>query len=416
MAQPASSTRLTTPSEQERSQYYYGLPSQPKLVARSNFHEMPWAPIVQGQHLLRKRITNIGSGHPLVTKYNADLQHRLIGVLSSTKWTSIDVVRIGYDDDNKDQKPVVLWVAVEPESLDPGLGLQLAEQCRAALSHAGVENVHCEIREATVTTSVVNSHSRPLIPLKQCGLGSTRYLTLTPTLGQSVAAEKTPGKEGTLGLYLCIGDPKVEGQRVKCALISHHVAYDDDQDSCMRVAQNGKPQTRIMVPGDATLKKIVDEVTATVAFWSEHSSPDSANALHKAQRLQAHLSTLSTKSSRCIGPVIYSPARMPEKIPGMAASDDDGEVQWLPDYALVRLDGTRFGDSNQVFLGTLGDDVVNKLNHGFLNHYFTPPSDGILRLRQTVPLEEITSPVAKNMYTDEYLLRVGKRGRSTGLT
>ncbi|ORY68206.1 uncharacterized protein BCR38DRAFT_406156 [Pseudomassariella vexata] len=406
MAQSISMRSMTL-SEKERNEYYYGLPSQPKLVARSNFRDTLWEPIIKDQHLLPKRIANIGSDHSLVGNYTTELQNRIVGILAGTKWTSIDVLRIGYDDQH--QKPVVLWVAVEPRSLDPDLGLQLAEQCRAALSDASIHDVHCEIREATVTTLASHANAQPFLPLNQGALGSTRYHSLTSTLGQSVAAADSDKKEGSLGLYLSVCDPKRKGFPIKCALISHHVAYEKDNDLCKDDVPNSKPKVQILMPGSKKLEDYTHEVTQTVDFWAKNPSLDTTGALKNAQHLREYLATLSATSARCIGHVIYSPARMPKKMSD-TATNNDGE--WLPDYALVQLNEPRFGDSfvrlaNQVFLGTLGQERLQELNHGFLGHHaFVPPADGVLRLKGTIPRGEIASPQEENIITAEHSLRL----------
>jgi hypothetical protein len=60
-------------------------------------------------------------------------------------WTSVDVVRIGYED--KWQKPVVVWIGVDPDSNVPyKVNYDTAVQCEQLLLDHDVEDVEVEMR------------------------------------------------------------------------------------------------------------------------------------------------------------------------------------------------------------------------------------------------------------------------------
>jgi hypothetical protein len=73
------------------------------------------------------------------------------------KWTSIDIVRIGYD--GEPSAPVILWIGVIPVSLSGGDGIIVAHRCREILEEYRITDVDVEIRESVVTQLVkVHDH------------------------------------------------------------------------------------------------------------------------------------------------------------------------------------------------------------------------------------------------------------------
>jgi len=139
---------------------------------------------------------------------------KIIACLVDIDWTTIDMVRIGTQVDTSD--PIILWVGVAPGSLSWQQGVEIACCCRKVLLKAGLD-IHCEIRESIVkrTASVILFHEGNDLSLR----------SLSAALGgQAIAGEKTPTKEGTLGLYLLVGG-------VKCALVSRHAVSDDNYSS-----------------------------------------------------------------------------------------------------------------------------------------------------------------------------------------
>ena len=126
-------------------------------------------------------------------------------------WTTIDVIRIGTEQTTLDL--IILEVGVVPGSLSWQEGDKVACRCRKVLLEAGLD-IHCEIRESIVKRTV------SAIPLQEGKVPS-----LSAMLGgQAIAAESTPTKEGTLGLYLLVGG-------VQCALVSRHVVREDNYSS-----------------------------------------------------------------------------------------------------------------------------------------------------------------------------------------
>ncbi|KAK3364223.1 hypothetical protein B0T25DRAFT_576540 [Lasiosphaeria hispida] len=334
------------PPELEKQLYYHGLPSCPQLVARSNFLAS-WQPEFEDEHPKIKHISNVGS-HDIVNKYDASLRDKIITRLGSTEWTSIDVVRIGYSGSHAD--PVILWIGVAPGSLASQTGLEIALGCRSELRRAGL-HVHCEIREAMVKSLAAVT----VIP-HQDPEGVDRPISLTSVLGgQSIAGEETSAAEGTLSVYLSLGEGE---SRIKCALISRYVVFQDDD---RRYLHHNNSAEYVIMPGQTTFGEICTEGNEHAAFWQSQGNKYKAQS-DVTNQLNAHLGSLKDTASRRIGHILFSPPRLPQSHP-------DSSDLWLPDYALVLLDRDRFGPdydklSNTLWVGQPAYDDVKKMNRG----------------------------------------------------
>jgi hypothetical protein len=141
----------------ERKFYYAGLPSAPALVARSS--TTPWeAPTGPEAYPRHKELRVVGN-HAIKDVWEGGLALKVHTLLESmeVKWTSIDIVRIGYD--GEPSAPVILWIGVIPASLSGGDGIIVAHRCREILEEYRITDVDVEIRESVVTQLVkVHDH------------------------------------------------------------------------------------------------------------------------------------------------------------------------------------------------------------------------------------------------------------------
>jgi hypothetical protein len=118
--------------------YYYGLPGQPKLLARSN--PEPWiAPSfeVTAGHSPPTKALFVVTHHPLREKLDAGLRDKIRSVLatmSPCRWISVDYLRIGYDRNVAQNNPVVVVITVEKDQVPPAEAQRIvndiAEECR----------------------------------------------------------------------------------------------------------------------------------------------------------------------------------------------------------------------------------------------------------------------------------------------
>lgn len=121
--------------------YYWGLRGTPRLLARSS--NQPWTPPTTEEigydgnfEKIRKVISVVGRRHPIQAKLDQGLRQNIRQVLASMepcRWTSVDYVRLGYDQ-VETNNPVVVWVTVE-ENQVPLVEAQrivdaLAQECR----------------------------------------------------------------------------------------------------------------------------------------------------------------------------------------------------------------------------------------------------------------------------------------------
>ena len=133
----------------ERKFYYAGLPSAPILVARSSTTQ--WEAPIGPEAYPRHKVLRIVGNHAIQDVWEGDLALKVHTLLKSMKikWTSIDIVRIGYDGESS--APVILWIGVIPASLSGGDGTIVAHMCREILEEFGITDVDVEIRESVVT-------------------------------------------------------------------------------------------------------------------------------------------------------------------------------------------------------------------------------------------------------------------------
>lgn len=146
---PANTSSDQSPvSEKEAKYYYYGLPSCPRLVARSSSLTIPWKePTGPEAYLPRKELLPAG-GHALGAVWDK-LGQSIVKLLDAEKvlWNSLDVVRIGVPE----EKPApVVWVGINPGTLSPVKGFQVALNCKELLEENGIDDVHVEMRESVV--------------------------------------------------------------------------------------------------------------------------------------------------------------------------------------------------------------------------------------------------------------------------
>ena len=136
------------PSEMESKFYYAGLPSSPTLVARISTTDTPWeAPTGPEAYTRRKELSGVGN-HPIRDAWEeGGLGVKVYTLLDAmnVKWSSIDIVRIGYSEESF--APVVLWIGVNPASLSGVDGVVVVHKCREILEENCINDVDVEIRE-----------------------------------------------------------------------------------------------------------------------------------------------------------------------------------------------------------------------------------------------------------------------------
>jgi len=392
--------------------YYFGLPSKPKLVARSNGLDKPWQLHVQDQHVVLKQFYPVK--HAIDQKLeDAGFVHAMLAALRPLDWNSLDLVCVGYRDRDStpEQVPqVIVWVGVPPGSTTCDEGYAAVMRVRQALLNAGkLDDVHCEIREA-----VCEDASSPVQAIRSDF--AEDFPTLTSTIGQSIASEATPKREGTVACFLSVIKDK-GGQPDKLALTCRHVLFREEDDDGAPYAYRPGTGTRkryAIMPGDNTYRVIQHTADNKVAIWDSHGHNPVER--RRAADFASAVRGLEPHPTRRLGHILFSPSRIPAPL--------GAGVDFPVDYAVLELDTSRLGDeydnlTNVVYIGTVPKKELEWINSGIVvyNHLFRPQADGLLRICGVVSLGEIKSPSkVLDSHTGDHVLRVGKRGRSTGLT
>ncbi len=102
-----------------------------------------------------------------------------------------------------------------------------------------------QLRAASeIGATVSSSASVPALSLEDSRIMGVVHATLTNTIRQSVAAEKSPGREGSLSCFLSVVKEKGD-QAVTCALMSCHVEFPSMSNRYKFVADTDAPEYMI---------------------------------------------------------------------------------------------------------------------------------------------------------------------------
>ncbi|RDB23489.1 hypothetical protein Hypma_008958 [Hypsizygus marmoreus] len=134
--------------EKEATMYYAGLPSSPRLLARTS--KNPWEE-PKGPEAYRKlKQLGVVFDHKINTVWEDKVAPEIFARLSEmeVEWTSIDVVRIGQVGESS--APVIVWIGVKPISLSGEDANNAAFGCLSILQQFDIHDVDVEIRESSV--------------------------------------------------------------------------------------------------------------------------------------------------------------------------------------------------------------------------------------------------------------------------
>ncbi|KAI0647688.1 hypothetical protein C8Q79DRAFT_924809 [Trametes meyenii] len=421
-------------SEAESKVYYAGLPSQPKLIARTG--GLPYEPPTGPEAYTRTKQLRIAGPHEIGEIWEDDLAPKVDALLRahSVDSTSLDVLRIGYDDDTS--CPVVLWIGVEPGSVSFERGAEVVSLCKELLAEHHIDDVNVEIRE-----SVVRREAGPALLEPSFDIDPTVEVRepFTATLGITICAKATPWVEGTSGFFL--GDA---ADSTKLYLVTaRHVVYQPDKEN-NKVYERENPSTPrndVLVLSNASFQKHLDSIEALIDdqdviieyqtgrisrvagrndAMAVMEREDAEDMRRKAERkkdvLKDFLEELSTKwapeANRILGFVRYAP-------PIVVGAGVEGYTQ---DIAVIEVDASKIDPAlpagNAIDLGKkFAPDALTRMMHpNVKNTYnFSFPSDRLLHIWGHITDDEMRKPA---MYDQEgeRCIMVLKRGRTTGLT
>lgn len=461
--------------------YNTGLPSSPRLLGRSGasvWSAPVGLEAYRFQHRLRVVVNHALSDTTIWEDVVAPEVHAALDMLG-VKWTSTDVVHI-YIVNRKERvkdgnnipepKPAILWIGVDTDttSLSHDQAVAAAHKCAEVLRSHGIDDVDVEIRKSQVirsspptlapaststalSTSVGRGASNPQL-MKPAGwsyrdIETAAHHPLTHALSLPVSAQATPNVDGTGGFFM------VSEDKLLLVTARHVVSPPGQSDSgvCYEHLEESQPRYTVLHLGDAAYQAYValldtkmhgdrikrdyalrllqthqaetdDSVNEDLLQSSEDAqksikaAENGVNIIHGLQ--QTVKKQWATHSARTIGHVVYSPPLRPR-----ASTADEGCTE---DYAIIEIDDDKIDREALNKIGNAIDldadldpfEFVNKMPHNAQNSIkFEYPFDRLLRLKGTIPDEEMRTPNMKLLDRhDKPVLIVLKDGTATRLT
>ncbi|KAK2051392.1 hypothetical protein LY76DRAFT_675399 [Colletotrichum caudatum] len=388
------------PTEVERNWFYNGLPSQPKLLARSSLTPFRFD-VDNPRSSDRKTLTVVGE-HTIVSIWNNEpstLRNQILGILTryNVDWQAIDVLRIGYAGG---RMPVIVSISVLADTLPWKTGNQVACDCREALVEHGLGDVHCEIKESRLVNlaKVLQKDAHAYPPEYQ----SYMY-QLSDQLGTAIASSDNPRREGTKGIYLRrTGSEPAEIFALTC----RHVCYSSSEKGSRLPGKEALPSKPVIQLPKRTYKELVGkletskkEVTAAIQDAEEKQVAYSVNLSTNIARLEGDIKTVKP-----ILKLFYRRTLLSSRIIGE-------DPNFLSDWCLIRLKA----ESHERRLSDLSNRVYidgNSLKSRFLARYRTIDiqdlqDDQTIQIRGIVAVSELQNPKQERI--------VGMRGRTSGL-
>lgn len=194
------------PTGPEAASYYYGLPTNPRLVARTGTAQFKQPQGDVGPRPF-KVLCRVGPHDIAGPWHDGTLTVRIMNALRALRWTAIDVVRIGYA--GGDFFPVTILVSVEPSSTGWPEGKAAVDVCEQVLHDSLLFDVNVEIKEGVVFNLVNHKTAPPRAPpLLTAEDVNTheRYIDdaapLSELVGTEISLFDLPTYRGTKGCYL----------------------------------------------------------------------------------------------------------------------------------------------------------------------------------------------------------------------
>ncbi|KAF5257252.1 hypothetical protein FOXYS1_12230 [Fusarium oxysporum] len=433
---------LQEPSDRERRMYYHGLPSRPRLVARSS--TVPWS---QPREWPERKKLDVATGHKIQQLWNdpqGSLRQLMIGTLSGVCWTAIDILRVGYESayentDRSSECPVTMLISVPQDSTSFRQAEAAIIACKDILIQFGLDDIQVEMKESIVTiaaTSPVTSNptaehvARRLRPGPFTNdFGDLKYKTIrdmSEYVGTSIGASQAPpGKEkdGTKCVYLHGNNGKTY------ALTCRHVLFlDDDCEEYRYPGRHNSVAKDVIQPGKNTRRRVLDSFTSRKNGLDMSvdltAKPSYDNPAFKAARpsfllkqtvmqsCEAPIGELKKEGSVVLGRVEFSP---PMELCSQGLK--------LRDWALVELSQ----DSFTTNLGQLRNKVpVTRKLQDMLTDILGPMTksgrsldfDDSLEVAigpHIIPESDVEDATPRNLRGDKGLV-VMKHGLKTGFT
>ncbi|KAI0950654.1 hypothetical protein AcW1_007905 [Taiwanofungus camphoratus] len=423
------------PSAVEATHYYYGLPSKPRLIARSSVHV--WMkPTGPEAYLEPKDLLPLGP-HILATVWEQTVGPAMARILEekgvqSYTMMPVRILVVG----QSSSLPVVL-IGVAPGSLAPKVGVETAVECRSILEASGILDIHVEIRESKARFDA--ALYKPAITANPAARLIEPFST---SLGLPICNADTTNYEGTAGLFFTDG---AKPGKLFMLTARHVLFHPDEVPNTEYVFKEGigAPQKKVMLLGEAAFNARVELVEAAIRDKKvlltqlrqrealadqledegdrEAERAEVQDEMAKAERAITAFEKLrreirrdwENEDDRVIGHVVLSP-------PIAFNVGNDGFTE---DWAVVEMRPTKIAKlnfiGNAIDLGSVDIDVLTSwmYPHPANPNSFNYPGDRLLRFTGTVSDEEMRSPPSATKDQDnDPVIMVIKNGNTSGLT
>ena len=415
----------------EAKHYYNGLPSKPRLIARTG---APWYSPSGPEAYLRIKELRIPGQHELLDLWEDYFALKVHDILdqNGVNWSSTDIVRIAHIDDPDGN--LVLWIGVRPRPtpLSYDVAIEVALQCQRLLFDYRITGVDVELRESDIIQM-----AGPLLlkPTDVIDPTATQRGPFIATLGITICAQDTPWAEGTAGFFLA-----VTGVNKLFLVTARHVLFPQSDNkpfersesqarrNVLVLSQSSLQQQLLSIKKEidyqdiiiADRKMSIKEVAGKEDAVSRKIREDAELKLKKARARAEALTDFHRKilthwgpdKNRVLGHVIYSPP--------IVVDAGTSQQQFTQDIAVIEIDASKINPNdfpgNFIDLGTKYTSVELRRKMDPKNpHNFAYPGNRLLKLRGTIPKEEIQRPKMLD-WDSKACITVLKRGRSTNLT
>ena len=423
-----------TLSDEEATFYYFGLPSSPRLLARTS--TTPWKKTQSLDAYIKPKQLGVVFNHKLNTIWR-DVAPKVAACLDEmgVRWSTIDVFRIGLVGE---PAPVILWIGAEPQPLAGEKANTAAFRCLDILKEFGVTDVHVEIRESSFVCSAGPTLFPPVVSTLPT---ATARHPLTHALSLHISPEAMPDTEGTGGFFLT---ESRESNKLLLVTARHVVLPPTKVDNVeIKCDSNNQPRHDVLLLGKEPYKSCLASINVEIgqhqtliASWNQrlkdvegkdhrgaHAERKAApHAIAAAEEAITELTTFyadvaehwATPANRVLGHVTFSP---PIRF-GVGTRDQ----QYTEDYAIIevdkdKIDKTEF-EANVIDLGSkIRLEVFTEMMNPNPDNttYFEYPSDRLLRLKDTIPDSQMRRPTFLDKNGDPCLIVI-KDGAKTGVT
>ncbi|KAJ6260578.1 hypothetical protein Dda_4804 [Drechslerella dactyloides] len=409
--------------------YYYGIPSQPRLVYRTDT-----IPLTRpgGVDVVQRESFPVYNHN--INKVWDEVGPKIIQILDSheVRWTSIDVAkfkitRLG----SKRISPVILWIGVVPATLSADKAREASTTCLHLLETFGITDIELEYRESLYVRAAGLRLKAP----DQRRSWFSRPLDVALSL--PIAARATSDAEGSGGLYIAEGGA---GKNIYLLTARHVVLHPLRMPNDAVVAHRSAPRREVMLLGPEGFDKMVSRVSGYIDYLEyvipkqqgdakrerlERDAGQNAGMGPIEQQHQERREDLrwcrefreeiradwqeSNRRERTIGYIDYSPPFTYGDRPGT----------WSTDYALILLDKKKL---RQNFKGNVLDlsgkperELVELMHAGTeLLGVFYYPDDGLFPLRGVMSESEIKNPSTEIRGSEGILVMLN--GKESGVT